>query len=244
MGASDPLDRCECPEMENFCWDGEKSGEPATTTIWKWHAPHFYGATWECTGATHTDEEAWRLRKQLNRGDCGVKSSLRREPNLPADLLRARFANVTTPFCLIASTFRFSLASNPQKTVVRWSVCEQLPCPSLSSHLPVVPAGADNPAAATKVHKVFDILRGNDKIGTDTIDIEHENDTITVKVKTDVSVKVMFIEAYRYEHSCNETWKNGQLVAFQSRNQRQWHETCHRRHGGAGQAEHGRRRQA
>lgn len=83
--------------------------------------------------------------------------------------------------------------------------------------LPVVPAGADNPAAATKVHKVFDIVRGNDKIGTDTIDIEHENDTITVKVKTDVSVKVMFIEAYRYEHSCNETWKNGQLVAFQSR---------------------------
>jgi Family of unknown function (DUF6134) len=30
-------------------------------------------------------------------------------------------------------------------------------------------------------------------------------------------VKVMFIEAYRYEHSCNETWKNGQLVAFKSR---------------------------
>ncbi len=83
--------------------------------------------------------------------------------------------------------------------------------------LPVVPAGADNPAAATKIHKVFDIVRGNDKIGTDTIDIEHENDTITVKLKTDVSVKVMYIEAYRYEHTCNETWKNGQLVAFKSR---------------------------
>jgi Domain of unknown function (DUF6134) len=83
--------------------------------------------------------------------------------------------------------------------------------------LPVVPAGADSPAAAAKVHKVFDILRGDDKIGTDTIDIEQQNDTTTVKVKTDVSVKVMYIEAYRYEHSCNETWKNGQLISFKSR---------------------------
>ncbi len=83
--------------------------------------------------------------------------------------------------------------------------------------LPVVPAGADNPPAATKIHKVFDIVRGSDKIGTDTVDIEHQNDTTTIKVKTDVSVKVMFIEAYRYEHSGDETWKNGHLVAFKSR---------------------------
>src|SRR6202047_1807805 len=83
--------------------------------------------------------------------------------------------------------------------------------------LPVVPAGANNPAAATKNHWVFDIVRGNDKIGTDTIDIERQNDTTTIKIKKDVSVKVMFSEAYRYEHSCNETWKNGQLVAFKSR---------------------------
>ncbi|MGC2222193.1 MAG: DUF6134 family protein [Methylocella sp.] len=83
--------------------------------------------------------------------------------------------------------------------------------------LPVVPAGADSPAAATKIHWVFDIVRGNDKIGTDTIDIERQNDTTTVKIKKDVSVKVIFIEAYRYEHSCNETWKNGQLIAFKSR---------------------------
>ncbi len=83
--------------------------------------------------------------------------------------------------------------------------------------LPIAPAGADNPVAATKIHKVFDIVRGNDKIGTDTIDIDRQNDTTTIKIKKDVSVKVMFIEAYRYEHSCNETWKNGQLIAFKSR---------------------------
>ncbi|MDQ6703549.1 MAG: DUF6134 family protein [Pseudomonadota bacterium] len=83
--------------------------------------------------------------------------------------------------------------------------------------LSMASAGADNPTAAAKIHKVFDIVRGGDKIGTDTIDIERQNDTTTVKIKTDLSVKVMFIEAYRYEHSCNETWKNGQLVSFKSR---------------------------
>ena len=81
----------------------------------------------------------------------------------------------------------------------------------------VMPAGADNPLPAAKIHKVFDIVRGSDKIGTDTIDIERQNDTTKVKIKTDVSVKIMYIEAYRYEHSCDETWKNGQLVAFKSR---------------------------
>ena len=81
--------------------------------------------------------------------------------------------------------------------------------------LSMAPASADN--AAAKIHKVFDIVRGGDKIGTDTVDIERQNDTTTVKIKTDLSVKVMFIEAYRYEHSCYETWKNGQLIAFKSR---------------------------
>ena len=82
--------------------------------------------------------------------------------------------------------------------------------------LSMAPAGTNKAAAAVKIHKVFDIVRGGDKIGTDTIDIEHQNDTTTVKIKTNLSVKVMFVEAYRYEHSCNETWKNGQLIAFKS----------------------------
>ncbi|MCI0465825.1 MAG: DUF6134 family protein [Beijerinckiaceae bacterium] len=81
----------------------------------------------------------------------------------------------------------------------------------------ISPAAADKPPASTKVHKVFDIIRGSDKIGTDTVDIESQNDTTTVKIKTDLSVKVMFIEAYRYEHACDEIWKNGELVSFKSR---------------------------
>jgi hypothetical protein len=34
----------------------------------------------------------------------GAKSSLRREPNMPADLLRAPFGNVTVPFGLLATS--------------------------------------------------------------------------------------------------------------------------------------------
>jgi hypothetical protein len=83
--------------------------------------------------------------------------------------------------------------------------------------LTITPVGADNPPAATKVHRVFDIIREGTKIGTEAVDIEHRNDTTTVKIKTDVSVTVMFIEAYRYESSRKEIWKNGQLVTYKSR---------------------------
>jgi hypothetical protein len=59
--------------------------------------------------------------------------------------------------------------------------------------LPVVPAGANNPAAATKIHWVFDIVRGGDKIGMDTIDIERQNDTTTIKIKKDASSTPLYL---------------------------------------------------
>lgn len=75
---------------------------------------------------------------------------------------------------------------------------------------------AEAQPGASKTHRVFDIIREGDKIGSDTIDVDHQNDATTVKTATLISVKVMFVEAYRYEHASNETWKNGQLVAFKS----------------------------
>ncbi|MGH6863234.1 MAG: DUF6134 family protein, partial [Methylocella sp.] len=48
--------------------------------------------------------------------------------------------------------------------------------------LSMAPAGADKGAPAAKIHKVFDFVRSGDKIGTDTIDIERQNDTTTVKI--------------------------------------------------------------
>ncbi len=80
--------------------------------------------------------------------------------------------------------------------------------------LAIAPSPAASPAA--KIHRVFDINRSGDKIGTETIDIEQQDDTITAKTKTDVSVKIFFVEAYRYECSTHEVWKGGQLVSFKS----------------------------
>jgi Family of unknown function (DUF6134) len=80
--------------------------------------------------------------------------------------------------------------------------------------LTISPYAAGSPAG--KIHRVFDINRSGDKIGTEMIDIEQQDDTITVKAKTNVSVKILFVEAYSYELSSTEVWKNGQLIAFKS----------------------------
>jgi Domain of unknown function (DUF6134) len=82
--------------------------------------------------------------------------------------------------------------------------------------LPLCPAAADIPPAATKTHQSYDIIRQGDTIGTNTVDVERRGDTTLVKISTKILVKVMFIEAYRFDHDATETWKTGQLVAFNS----------------------------
>jgi hypothetical protein len=75
---------------------------------------------------------------------------------------------------------------------------------------------ADAPAGSAKLHQVFDIIRGGDKIGVDTVEVDRQKDSTSVKTNTKISVKVLSIEMYHMEHSANETWKGGQLVAFKS----------------------------
>jgi hypothetical protein len=82
--------------------------------------------------------------------------------------------------------------------------------------LPLCPAAADTPPAATKTHQAYDIIRQGSTIGTNTVDVERRGDTTQVKISTKILVKVMFIEAYRFDHDSTETWKTGQLVAFNS----------------------------
>ena len=66
------------------------------------------------------------------------------------------------------------------------------------------------------VHRVFDILREDSKIGTDMLDITRQGDLTIVKEKTHIIVKIAFITAYRYDHSETGTWKGKQLVSFTS----------------------------
>jgi hypothetical protein len=80
----------------------------------------------------------------------------------------------------------------------------------------ISPANAEMPVTAGKIHRVFDVVRDGSKIGTDIVDIEKQGDTTIVKFTTKVLVKIMFIEAYRFESVASETWKGGQFVAFKS----------------------------
>ncbi len=70
--------------------------------------------------------------------------------------------------------------------------------------------------AAPTVHRVFDIMRQGSKIGTDTFDIVRHGDVSDVTIVTHVLVKVMFVNAYRYDHKETASWKGSQLVSFTS----------------------------
>ena len=80
----------------------------------------------------------------------------------------------------------------------------------------IMASRAENPPAAAKTHRIYDVTREGSNIGTDAVDVEQQGDTTAVKIKSDISVKILFVEAYRYEHSCSEVWKSGQLVSFKS----------------------------
>ncbi len=75
------------------------------------------------------------------------------------------------------------------------------------------PSGRDAPA---RTHQVYDVIRKGDKIGTDMLDIERQGDTTTIRMATTISVKLLFVEVYHYQHQATEIWKGGQLVSFRS----------------------------
>jgi hypothetical protein len=158
---------------------------------------------------------ASRCKRRLRRVSGNSESRIERADHEGGTVVRQpRGYSTDNAICLIAGAFGVQYDEQTATMVIMMRTIAF--CLALLA-LTAAPAGADKAAATAKVHKVFDIVRGGDKIGTDTVDIERQNDTTTVKIKTDLSVKVMFVEAYRYEHSCNETWKNGQLIAFKSR---------------------------
>ncbi len=72
--------------------------------------------------------------------------------------------------------------------------------------------GAGPPAVPEAIR--FDILRNGQKIGTHEIDISRAGPEISVNIVTDITVKVLFVTAYRFEHTSSERWQNGRLVAL------------------------------
>jgi Family of unknown function (DUF6134) len=72
------------------------------------------------------------------------------------------------------------------------------------------------PETPVKIRETFDIFRSGDKIGTNSVEIERQADKTFVKITTDIHVKVLYIEAYHYQHTCVETWKHNELTGFHS----------------------------
>src|SRR5262249_834868 len=62
----------------------------------------------------------------------------------------------------------------------------------------------------------YAITRNGSNIGTHTIRIQHTDAGVVVEHKVRVSVKVLFVQAYRYDADRTETWKDDRLVAFKA----------------------------
>jgi outer membrane protein assembly factor BamB len=67
--------------------------------------------------------------------------------------------------------------------------------------------------AATETMR-YAITRNGEQIGTHEIEISRSGSETSVAVVTDLTVKVLFVTAYRLQHTENERWVNGQLVAL------------------------------
>jgi Family of unknown function (DUF6134) len=83
---------------------------------------------------------------------------------------------------------------------------------TLGAFVGVTTAAAYTPAETLR----FAIMRNGEQIGTHAIEISRTGPETNVRVTTDLSVKVLFVTAYRLQHSATERWVNGQLVAFDS----------------------------
>jgi hypothetical protein len=62
----------------------------------------------------------------------------------------------------------------------------------------------------------YAITRNGDQIGTHSVEITRTGPEISVTIATELTVKVLFVTAYRFEHASSERWMNGHLVAFSS----------------------------
>jgi hypothetical protein len=68
-------------------------------------------------------------------------------------------------------------------------------------------------AASCETYR-FTITRNGDQIGTHSINLNRTGAETSVSIVTDLTVKVLFVTAYRFQHTASERWLNGRLVAL------------------------------
>jgi hypothetical protein len=77
--------------------------------------------------------------------------------------------------------------------------------------IPVSPACS---AVTSGERMDFIVMRDGQQIGTSTIDVQSNNIVTTVQIATHVSVKLAFINLYRFDQTETEHWSHGQLLAM------------------------------
>ena len=88
--------------------------------------------------------------------------------------------------------------------------------------LPGAASAADEPEALALAGSVpqdyaFAIMRNGNRIGDHTIEFSRDGDTLTALININIDVSFGPIPLYRYEHQNRETWRNGQLVAIETK---------------------------
>jgi len=77
-------------------------------------------------------------------------------------------------------------------------------------------AGSGMAAAAQAETLNYTVLRDGKTIGTHAVTIDQNGAETRVGVETDIAVKVLFVTAYKFKHTSQETWSNGRLVSITS----------------------------
>jgi len=69
--------------------------------------------------------------------------------------------------------------------------------------------------AAITTHR-FDVFYDDRRIGEHRYEIVRDGETTRVRSRADFKVKLLFINAYRYEHHANELWQDGCLTRLEA----------------------------
>lgn len=85
---------------------------------------------------------------------------------------------------------------------------------TLSAAVIVAETATASPAHAETLN--YTVLRDGQTIGTHAVTVEQNGAETQVGVETDIAVKVLFVTAYKFKHSSQETWADGKLLSISS----------------------------
>lgn len=89
-------------------------------------------------------------------------------------------------------------------------------CAGLLAAVLSLTVGLPASAAPASGSQTYDVIRKGKDIGDQVIHFQSSGDTLTVTLVTDVSVKVLGIEAYGFHQKSVENWNSGHLATLAS----------------------------